>query len=83
MTNTQIEQFLSGKISGDKVLTIHFKSRSPITGLFIRTQDFDDLKAKNFWRIVGETNLKEFLQTRNQNLARIFNGTEFTKIVSK
>ncbi|MFN8244088.1 MAG: short-chain dehydrogenase [Ferruginibacter sp.] len=83
MTNTQIENFISEKISTDKAVTIHFKSRNPVTGLFIKTQDFEDLKTKNFWRIVGESNLAEFIKTRNQNLARIFNGADFTKLVSK
>lgn len=83
MTNIQIENFLIQKSAEEAAVTIHFKSRSPITGLFIKTKDFDELKSKNLWRIVGESKLKEFSSTKDFNLAKIFNGVDFTKIVKQ
>jgi hypothetical protein len=48
--------------------------------VFIQTNDYEELKSKNFWRIVTETNSEEWKRTGNQNLARIFNGAEFTRL---
>jgi hypothetical protein len=36
--------------------------------------------VKNFWRVVPEKNIEEWKKSRNMNLARIFNGQEFTKL---
>lgn len=83
MTNSQIASVLEQKLSTPRAVTIHFRSRSPIMGLFIKTKDYDELKSKNLWRIVGESKLKEFASTQDQNLARIFNGVDITKIVTK
>ena len=51
MTTEQIEKFFSG-IKTDSVIRVSFKSRNSVVGIFIRTPDFDELKSKNFWRIV-------------------------------
>jgi len=83
MTNIQIETFLSQKDPEKKPVTISFKSRSPIKGLFIETGDYAELKAKNLWRIVGESKINEYKSTKDMNLARIFNGVEFTKLSLK
>jgi hypothetical protein len=83
MTNTQIETVLEEKLSSPRAVTIHFRSRNPIIGLFIKTKDYDELKSKNLWRIVGESKLSEFGTTKDQNLAKIFNGVDMTKIVIK
>jgi hypothetical protein len=83
MTNIQIEQALKQKNPGNKPVTIHFKGRPPVTGQFIQTRDFEELKTKNLWRIVNETKLKEFQKTMDNDLARIFNGSDFTRIVCK
>lgn len=83
MTNTQIETFLTQKDPEKKPVTISFKSRNSITGLFIETADYADLKAKNLWRIVGEARIKEYKATKDMSLARIFNGVEFTKLTVK
>lgn len=80
MTNDQIENFLQKKNSQQADARISFKTRPAIKGIFIRTADFDFLKGKNLWRIVSETKMEEFLQTKDETLARIFNGSEFTKL---
>lgn len=80
MTSDQIENFLQKQNEEEKKIRINFKSRQAIKGIFIRAVDFDFLKRKNLWRIVSETKIEEFLQTNNESLARIFNGSEFTKL---
>jgi hypothetical protein len=83
MTNIQIEQALKQKNPENRPVTIYFKGRPPVTGQFIQTRDFEELKTKNLWRIVNETKLKEFQKTMDNDLARIFNGSDFTRIVCK
>lgn len=80
MTNSQIETFLSQKETGKTPITISFKTRNSIIGLFIETSDYNDLKSKNLWRIVSESKINEYKTTKDKNLARIFNGSEFTKL---
>lgn len=80
MTNDQIEKFLQQANSNENVVRISFKTRNMINGIFVNSNDYDDLKSKNFWRVVSEANIENWKKTRNINLARIFNGTEFTKL---
>jgi len=80
MTNEQIEKIVEAKPVHKNAVKIHFKTRNPIVGLFIRTGDYEDLKSKNFWRIVSEGNVEQWKKTHNNDLARIFNGSEFTKL---
>jgi hypothetical protein len=80
MTGEQIESILRDKNSPGKVFEIRFKVRSSIRGLFINTPDYKELGLKNLWRVVSETHIEEYKKTSNENLARIFNGTEFTKL---
>jgi len=80
MTNDAISKHVDTKNHSEKTLNIHFKQRNTITGLFIRGNDFDDLRSKNFWRIVTNANIEQWKKTKDMNLARIFNGTEFTRL---
>jgi hypothetical protein len=80
MTNEAIIKQIEGKDLADKMLNIHFKQRNTVTGLFIRTSDFDELKSKNLWRIVTKLHVDEWRKTKDINLCRIFNGTEFTRL---
>jgi len=50
--NTQdVERFLSRqKNSQGQSVKIDFKKRQAIYGLFVEGKDYNDLKAKNFWR---------------------------------
>ena len=79
MTSEQIEKFFSG-IKVNSVIHVSFKTRNPIVGIFIRTPDFDDLKSKNFWRIVPAANFEQWQKSKDYNLWRMFNGAEFTKL---
>lgn len=80
MTNEQIEDIMQRKKSSESLFEIRFKVRHPIKGLFIKTADYQELSSKNLWRIVSETHIEEFRRTRNEDLARIFNGAEFTRL---
>lgn len=80
MTIEGIEKFIKTKTREGAPVNIHFKERSTITGLFISGRDYEDLKEKNFWRIVSSTFLEEWQKTQNGDLARIYNGNVFTKL---
>jgi len=36
--------------------------------------------VKNFWRIVSESKMEEYRQTKDISLARLFSGGDFTKL---
>jgi hypothetical protein len=83
MTIQDIEKFLLKKADSNfEYVKISFKKRKEIYGLFVRDGDYDYLKAKNFWRIVTRVNFDEFNSTGNLALARIFHGSEFSRISS-
>ncbi len=80
MTNELIEKYVAPRQVGDKEIKIFFKQRSTITGIFIKGADYDELRSKNFWRIVTNANITTWKQTKDVNLAKIFNGMEFTRL---
>ena len=80
MTNEQIEKFLSTQQLDVTNVQISFKTRKPILGRFIMTKDYGELKSKNFWRVVGEAHFEQYKQSNDINLARIYSGSEFTKL---
>lgn len=80
MTNDLIEKFLSPRNQEENLMKVFFKQRSTIRGLFIKGKDYDELRSKNFWRIVTNTNLESWKKTKDINLAKIFNGSEFTRL---
>ncbi len=82
MTNEQIEKFLTTDDKGNKLVRISFKTRNSIQGIFIQTPDFNELKSKNFWRIVSEANFEQWKKSKDYNLCRMFNGAEFTKLAA-
>lgn len=80
MTSEQIDNIIQKKTPKEPLFTIRFKTRNAIKGLFIQSLDYNELSNKNFWRIVSEGNIDEYKKTKDGKLARIFNGTEFTKL---
>jgi len=80
MTNDQIEKFVTTNYLDKEPVKVTFKTRKPIVGIFIKTLDYSELKSKNFWRIVGESNVASYLKSRDMNLARIYSGTEITRL---
>lgn len=81
MNPEQIKKFIDSKISlKSKYVKIEFNKREPIYGLFITDGDYKDLSAKNFWRIVTKKNFDAYDKSKDVNLARVFNGAEFSKL---
>lgn len=80
MTNQLIEKFVDAKHRDQKTINIHFKQRSVVSGIFIKGKDYDELKSKNFWRIVILAHKAQWEKTKDMNLARIFSGGEFTRL---
>ncbi len=81
MNSEEIEKFLNKKTTlEENYVKISFKKRDSIFGLFLREKDFGDLKSKNFWRIVPQSRLSEYNQSKNARLARIYCGIEFTRL---
>jgi hypothetical protein len=81
MTAEQIETFLSKEtIPTGKIIRFELKKRNPVRGLIVQGRDYNDLKAKNFWRIVTQTNIAAYQKTKDINLAKIFAGSDFLKL---
>jgi hypothetical protein len=82
MNIEQIESFLSAKTKGkEKYVKIDFRKRDSIYGLFITDfNDYKDFSSKNFWRIVTSKHFDAYKKSNSMDLARIFNGSEFTKL---
>jgi len=80
MTTEQIAKFFSVNKNQEVPVRISFKTRNNVIGIFIKTPDFEELKSKNFWRIVSEANFEQWKQSKDYNLCRMFNGSEFTKL---
>ena len=80
MTHEEIEKFIRQKDPGNKPVQINFKTRRSLKGVFIVMPDYPELSRKNLWRIVSESYIDSYLATNDTNLARIFNGTEITKL---
>ncbi|MFT4093989.1 MAG: short-chain dehydrogenase [Niabella sp.] len=80
MDAESIEKFLTANIKKADTINIHFKDRSTVTGIFINTRDYEELKAKNFWRIVSSKNLQLWERTKDVNLSRLFSGSGFTRL---
>lgn len=80
MTHELINKFLETKKIIGSPVKIEFKKRSAVTGVFIKVADYDELRMKNFWRIVPESNIEQWKKTKDVNLMRMFNGAEFTNL---
>jgi hypothetical protein len=81
MNTEEIQKFIETKTSAEnKYVKIDFKKRDSIYGLFLIDADYNDLKSKNFWRIVTRKHFDEFNKSKNPALAKIFNGSEFSKL---
>lgn len=80
MTTDMIEKFVENKVRKNGVISIHFKERSTVKGIFIASADYDELKYKNLWRIVIDAKVEEWNRTKNMDLSRIFNGISFTRL---
>jgi len=80
METSKIEHFITSSMRNNATIDIQFKGRSSLTGLFVRGSDYDELKSKNFWRVVQLSQLQQWSETNNINFAKIFNGASFTSL---
>ncbi len=81
MNPQQIKNFIESETTQkSQYVKIEFGKREPVYGIFIAGTDYQDLSAKNFWRIVTSKNFDAYSKTKDLNLARIFNGSEFSKL---
>ena len=80
MLSEQIAKFVETEQLNNPKVKIEFKKRNTIMGLFVQLKDYEELKAKNFWRLVSESNLENWHKTKDINVAKMFNGSEFTKL---
>ena len=80
MLAEQIAKFVETEQLGNPTVKIEFKKRNTIIGLFVQLRDYEELKSKNFWRLVTETHLEDWHKTKDINNAKMFNGSEFTKL---
>lgn len=80
MTNDVIIKFLEPDHLSKQAVKIDFKQRGSKIGLFVRMNDYDELKSKNFWRIVLEQHIPKWKESNDIDIAKIFNGAEFTKL---
>lgn len=80
MVNELITKFLEPANLAKTAVKIEFKKRNTIIGIFVKSPDYDDLKSKNFWRIVSETHIPEWKKTNDNKLSKIFSGSEFTRL---
>ena len=51
MTSELISKFIENEQQPNKPVKIEFKKRNAVTGMFVKVNDYDELKSKNFWRI--------------------------------
>ena len=65
MVNEMITKFLEPTHLAKTAVKIEFKKRNTIVGIFVSSPDYEDLKAKNFWRIVSETHIPEWKKTND------------------
>ncbi len=79
MLSEQIAKFIETE-QVNTPIKIEFKKRNSITGLFVKMADYEELKTKNFWRLVTESNLELWNKTKDMNSVKMFNGSEFTKL---
>jgi hypothetical protein len=80
MTQDMIEKFVEKADRQNLAVNIHFKERNTVSGIFIRGTDYEELKNKNFWRIVSQPYAEAWGKTGDTNLARIYNGASFTRL---
>jgi hypothetical protein len=81
MNTEEIQRFLDTKLtSKNNYVKIDFKKRDTIYGLFVKEVDYKELCSKNFWRIVTRKYFDEYNKSKNSNLAKIFNGAEFSRL---
>ena len=80
MVNEMITKFLEPSNVEKLAVKIDFKKRNSMVGIFVKSSDYEDLKSKNFCRIVSEVKIPEWKKSNDNSLSKIFSGSEFTRL---
>ena len=81
MNIEEIEHFIGKATAAEaQLMTITFKKRDAIHGFIVKGTDYNDLKSKNFWRVVKEKDIEAWQRSKNVELAKIFSGSEFSRL---
>jgi hypothetical protein len=81
MNIEEIEHFMGKATSPEaQLMTITFKKRDAIQGFIVKGTDYNDLKSKNFWRVVKQKDIEAWERSKNVDLAKIFSGSEFSRL---
>ena len=81
MQPEDIKKFIETKVTEkNNCVKIEFSKRPALYGIFIVSDDFGYLSTKNFWRIVTRRNFEEYKTSNKMDLARIFNGSAFSRL---
>ena len=81
MNNDLIIKFLEPAHLAKNAVKIEFKKRNTIVGVFVKTPDYEDLKAKKtFGGLLPKPSIPEWKKTNNNQLSKIFSGSEFTRL---
>lgn len=80
MTNLLIEKFIASAKRKNKLVRIHFRKRETFVGLFIFAKDYQEMKSKNFWRIVAESRETEWQEGKQLSSSRLFSGDAFSRL---
>ena len=77
MEINSIEKFLNANTKASTVVNIHFKNRATVTGIFISHNDYSELKAKNFWRLVVAKNIDKWKKDKKDMSIQAKSGVIF------
>ena len=81
MYSEDIKKFIDTKVTEkNKYVKIEFSKRPALYGMFLLSIDYAYLSSKNFWRVVPREKFDEYRISSKEELARIFNGAEFSKL---
>jgi hypothetical protein len=80
MTIEKIERFIREHINHPHYIDVHMKGRTVEPVMFIAGADYEELKEKNFWRVVAASKAEQWGKTKDQKLVRIYSGNLFTRL---
>jgi hypothetical protein len=80
MTIERIERFVKDHLNLPHYIDVHMKGKSLEPVMFIAGGDYEELKEKNFWRVVSASKAEQWEKTKDYKLVRIYSGTLFTSL---
>jgi hypothetical protein len=74
MNIEEIEHFMGRAASPEaQLMTITFKKRDAIQGFIVKGSDYNDLKSKNFWRVVKQKDIEAWERYKDDGGMEGFN----------